>query len=137
MVAKRVTIRAGLARMASIWPPATDMTESQAAQFAEDYITDLAEFSGIEIDSAFLAYRQDPRSTKFPTPGRLRELASRARSDRIAVNQPRIRAARPFLWWTKPKCLWKPDWHESEVPAGEKIRDFPNGALRDPENGFL
>lgn len=129
---RRDAIRAALVKIAAIFPPYQDMTEAQWDQFAEDYITDLSEFAVVEIDSAFLAYRQDPQSKGFPKPGRLRELAGRARADRIAVNQPRIVGARPFLWWTKPKRLWKESWHESEVPHGEKIRDMPGDSLRDP-----
>lgn len=124
--AKARQLIGALARLAAHpnFTPGADLTEGQFAAMAQDFVTDLDEFTLTEIDSAILAYRQDPRARGFPTPGRLRELASRARQDRAAASRPRTNLGdvRPCLWWLRPRALWRPNWRESDIPAGEMYK---------------
>ncbi len=121
--AKARQLIGALARLAAHpnFTPGADLTEGQFAAMAQDFVTDMDEFTLTEIDSAILTYRQDPRARGFPTPGRLRELASRARADRAAASRPSVNLAnvRPCLWWLRPRAFWKPHWSEADIPKGE------------------
>ena len=104
-------------------------------------VEDLEEFPVSEIQAAIRQYRQDPNSRFFPTSGALRGVIAQARRERAAQDRraPRIKlVSRPIGWWNLPRSWWSkwnPDWKESEVPAGELIRDVPGGPFRQPERG--
>jgi hypothetical protein len=114
--------------------PYGDLSEAQFQAMAQDMVMDLAEFGMSEIESGIIAYRQDPKSKGFPHPGKLRELCSIARRERAAASRPRQAPGktRPMMWWLQDRRMWKPDWLESDIPAGEKVRDQVTGELREP-----
>lgn len=118
-----------------------DMAQGLARQVLLDFVQDLREFDLSDIEAAVKAYRQDPTSKKFPTPGQLRELAQEAQSDRRAranattsshggTARP-AQGDRPNLWWMQPREHWPIFWSERDVPMGEKVKH--HGKWRDPE----
>lgn len=107
-----------------------DFTAEQAKVVIADYVQDLSEFAVCDIEDAIRQYRRDPLAEFFPKPGRLCELCSGARSDRIARENckpgsapknlvPEFGESRPIRWWDHPKQLWRPHWKESEIPMAE------------------
>lgn len=113
-----------------------DVSAEQVALKTVDFLYDLADFTTTEIQSAFTNYRQDPKSKKFPTPGQIRELCFKERSERRASSRPAaIVMSRPSRWWDIPKDRWHMytgNWHEAEVPAGMKVRDSVDHPWREP-----
>jgi hypothetical protein len=116
-----------------------DFTEAQSRRLIADMVQDLEEFPVAEIEAAIRQYRRDPKSRFFPTSGALRGLIAQARRERAERDRlPRkIKPlGRPLMWWTLPRSWWSKwshDWKESEVPAGELIRDVPGGPFRQPQ----
>jgi hypothetical protein len=116
------------------WP--RDFTPSQAKHLLIDYLEDLKSYRVAEIEHFCRDWRTDVSKKNFPKVGEVitaidrarRELAEAAR----AQNRPKI-VSRPIRWWSQAKQLWKPEWLESEVPAGEKVRDTVGGPWRWPE----
>lgn len=118
-----------------------DFTKELAEVKIADYILDLAEFAICDVEDAIRQYRRDAKSDYFPKPGALYKLAATARHERIkfADMKPVRRQfsdSRPLCWWTRPKADWKPNWLETEVPAGERVRDVVGGAFREPDRTF-
>lgn len=114
-----------LAKLAahSAFAPYGDLTAGQFESMALDFVNDLAEFGMVEIESAIIAYRQDPKAKGFPTPGKLRELATRARAERRMAATPRpagqTQESRPLRWWYRPRAMWKSHWREDQIPRDE------------------
>lgn len=112
-----------------------DFTADQAKVVMADYVSDLAEFTVFDVETAIREFRRDKKSEFFPKPGVLYNLSCVARRERIERedyrrNKPEFRASRPHLWWMLPKEVWRQEWRESEVPAGEFIKDVRGGNLR-------
>lgn len=62
------------------WRP--DFTPEQAKHLYGDFVTDLAGVTAEELAAACQEYRDDPRNSFFPTPGKLLALLSDGQSDR-------------------------------------------------------
>ena len=107
-----------------------DFSPEQAKVVIADYVLDLAEFAVCDIESAISCYRKDPTSEFFPKPGRLCELCSDARGNRIARENtkpgkpekglvPEFKESRPLRWWQQPRKMWDATWKETDIPFSE------------------
>lgn len=117
-----------------------DFGPEQVKHMALDFIEDLSQYPVCEVEAAFAAYRRNPENRFFPTPGMIRGIIDAARADIARMSRisdkPLPADPRPTMWWAQPRQLWKAAWRESEVPAGEVIRDESGGALREPDRAF-
>lgn len=125
-----------LAKLAShYWRP--DFSPAQAASMTADYADDLGDCTIPEIEIAIIEYRRDPANQFFPKSAQLRAIIAANRKHRADLDRigPPITSVqnRPICWWMKPRALWQPHWRESDVPAGELVRDKHTGQLRQPE----
>lgn len=120
------------------WRP--DFKPAQAAQMYKDYAEDLAGCTIAEVEVAIREYRLRPKipgkMKPFPGSDDLLEIVRANRKHRQELDRIGKPAAvadpRPLKWWFKPKGMWSAHWRESEVPAGELVRDVSGGPLREP-----
>lgn len=116
------------------WPK--DFTPSQAKHLLIDYLEDLKKYRVVEIEHFCRDWRTNISKKNFPKVAEIIAAVGQSRRDiaeaAAARDRPKI-ATRPIRWWMQSKRCWNPIWLESEVPAGEKIRDVPGGPLRWPE----
>lgn len=126
-----------LMRLAShYWRP--DFSPNQVNEMLADYAADLGSCDLTEIEIAIAEYRRTPvtpgRLKVFPGSDILLALVLAHRKHRADLEKlgPPIKEfdSRPICWWMQPKTLWQPHWRESEVPAGEFIRETSDGARR-------
>jgi len=124
-----------LAQLAShYWRP--DFSPAQAAGLTADYCEDLADCTVAEIEVAIRDYRRGADNQFFPKIGQLRDLIATDRKHRAELERlgkPVRVSSRPLMWWHRPKDRWNPEWAESQVPAGELVRDTAGAVLRDPD----
>lgn len=96
-----------------------DFGEAQAKALFSAFVEDLCDFAVCDLEEAIRGYRRDARNKFFPTPAQIRTLAQAAYKDRLDADEYRSRPApkesRPQMWWLLSR--WKPDWHESDIPA--------------------
>lgn len=131
-----IAMLAGLS--SHFWTP--DFTPAQAAARFKDYTEDLGGCTVAEIEIAIRDYRLKPKipgkMKPFPGTDDLLEIVQANRKHRRELDRKPVKLqfgdSRPILWWMQAKQLWKPHWSESQVPAGELIRDETGGALREP-----
>jgi len=97
-----------------------DFTEGQAKSLISDMVHDLVEFDVPEVELAIREYRQDAHNRFFPTSGALRAPILAGRKERAEAEKisrkPLPNDTRPIMWWCLPEVLWKPHWHESDIP---------------------
>jgi hypothetical protein len=108
-----------------------DLAADHAKLILEDFVADLSEYAAEDIVAGIAAYRRDPKSNKFPSPGQLRAKVALAWAKRQAESQSAAespggvastidreaafrKANRPIGWYMLER--WKREWHESDVP---------------------
>lgn len=93
-----------------------------------DFVQDLEDFPIPEIDQALQAYRRDPASKFFPTPGAIRAIILDGRKERAALERrgPSLGKveSRPLMWWTQSKRFWKPHWREEDIPRDHQAQYY-------------
>jgi hypothetical protein len=111
-----------------------------------DMVGDLSDLAICDIEKAIETYRKTAfpmgKFKPFPDSGTLRQLAAAELKHRSEVGSKRALRTewdppRPNMWWTQSKQRWNADWQESEVPAGELIRDVIAGPLRQPNRAVF
>jgi len=119
------------------WPP--DVTAGQARSKLADYIRDLEKYRVSELENFCSRWRLDATKKKFPMIGEVVAHLDDHRRHVTAMAEKDKRGpvtSRPLMWWHRPKSRWDAGWRETDVPAGQKIRDVDGGALRDPNRGY-
>lgn len=134
--AKNAMIAAALVRLASHYHR-PDFGPEQAKYMALDFIQDLQPFTMAEIENGIRDYRREAKNKFFPTPGQLLQVMAANRKHVVQLDayrplKPEFGTPRPICWWMQAKQLWKPEWSETQVPAGELVRDVAGGPLREP-----
>lgn len=142
---KTATIALLLSRLAvHFYRP--DFTEAQAKSMISDMVGDLADLAVCDIEKAIEAYRKTAfpmgKFKPFPDSGTLRKLAAdelkrRAELGMRGRKRTEWDPPRANMWWVQDRPLWQPHWRETEVPAGEKVRDQATNQWRDPERLVL
>lgn len=124
-----------LVRLGShFWPK--DFTPAQAKHLLADYLEDLSKYRVAELEQICKDWRTDISRKSFPKVAELIQLLDRRRreiTDAAAARERPKTLSRPLMWWHRPKSRWTFGWLESDVPAGQLIRDEEGGPLREPE----
>jgi hypothetical protein len=131
---KLIAMLAGLS--SHFWTP--DYTPAQAAARFKDYCDDLGGCTIAEVEIAIRDYRLQPKipgkMKPFPGTDDLLALVQANRKHRAELERlgkPVKVSSRPLMWWHRPIDRWNPEWQESDVPAGEMVRDTSTAALRE------
>lgn len=116
------------------WPKAS--SPAQARELLRDYLQSLEKYRVAELEHICREWREDVSRKSFPKVAELMQLLDRRRreiTDAAAARERPKTLSRPLMWWHRPKSRWTFGWLESDVPAGQLIRDEEGGPLREPE----